>query len=211
MGSMSIPTNLQLIDADQLSFSFWCKIFQDDQVLCGTNNYSCTIIANDTQAGLIFLYKQNSSNYVVAIQMLLEHNTWYHCCFTFNKGVSKWYINGEEQILATNTLNISTLNMENFQIGDIDQSSTNESTAPLISDFRIYVTALTEEDVKELYQTTMTIDNNNNLYARELTNDVIEGISATRQGLLRAEHFNETSTTKFNKDKTVESNYFYEY
>jgi len=37
-----------------------------------------------------------------------------------------------------------------------------------MSDFRIYATALTPEQVKELYHTSMSIDNNGNIHAREL-------------------------------------------
>ena len=37
-----------------------------------------------------------------------------------------------------------------------------------MSDFRIYCTALTDAQIKELYSTSATIDNNGNIYAREL-------------------------------------------
>jgi hypothetical protein len=37
-----------------------------------------------------------------------------------------------------------------------------------MSDFRIYATALTDKQIKELYDTSATIDNLGNVYAREL-------------------------------------------
>jgi hypothetical protein len=37
-----------------------------------------------------------------------------------------------------------------------------------MSDFRIYCTALTAEQVKELYDTSATIDKNGNIYVREV-------------------------------------------
>jgi hypothetical protein len=36
------------------------------------------------------------------------------------------------------------------------------------SDFRLYYTAFTPEQIKELYNTSMSIDNNGNIHAREL-------------------------------------------
>jgi len=37
-----------------------------------------------------------------------------------------------------------------------------------MSDFRLYSTALTAEQIKELYNTSASIDNKGNIYAREL-------------------------------------------
>ena len=37
-----------------------------------------------------------------------------------------------------------------------------------LSDFRVYSTALSADQVKEIYNTSMAIDNNGNIYAREL-------------------------------------------
>ena len=40
-----------------------------------------------------------------------------------------------------------------------------------ISDVRIYATALSLEDIKELYQTSVSIDNKSNIYSREFIED----------------------------------------
>lgn len=207
-----LPTNLTLI-ANQLSCSFWYQPSADNGAYnIIASNYNAPAsgfwISSNCEGNGLWFYNGK----YLGTKAKLTNEVWYHCCFVFDNGIGKWYINGEEQELSKNSLTSSHLTINNLTIGNSYTGSTWDTTqAGIISDFRVYVTALTEEDIKELYQTTMTIDDNNNLYARELTNDVIEGISATRQGLLRAKHFNETSTAKFNKDKTVESNYFYEY
>jgi hypothetical protein len=47
-------------------------------------------------------------------------------------------------------------------------SSTSTPFEGNLSDVRIYATALTPEQIKELYNTSMSIDNNGNIHAREL-------------------------------------------
>ena len=65
-------------------------------------------------------------------------------CGTYNGSANSWSPTGQ------------------FYIGD-----TVEATADF-SDYRIYATALTPEQIKELYNTSATIDNNGNVYAREV-------------------------------------------
>lgn len=92
-----------------------------------------------------------------------EFGQWYHFCFVHTDDNSKLYINGELKITGTST-NIPS---GNYFIGAWNTSS-QQNYDGNISDFRIYATALTEEQVLELYNTSASIDNNGNVYAREL-------------------------------------------
>jgi hypothetical protein len=51
-----------------------------------------------------------------------------------------------------------------------------------MSDFRIYATALLEEDVLDLYHTPFSIDNKGNSYAREVIESEEENINITKTG-----------------------------
>ena len=92
-----------------------------------------------------------------------EFNKWYHFCFVHNDMNSKLYINGELKITGSST----NIQSGNYFIGAWN-TSTQQNYDGNISDFRIYCTALTEDQIKELYNTSMSIDDQGNIYAREL-------------------------------------------
>ena len=98
-------------------------------------------------------------------------NTWNHVAVTWNKNEAfkKLYINGT---LINSTSSYGTLaNIGNvFSIG---ASSSNGAAGGnqvygSMSDFRIYATALSAEDILTLYKNAGAIDNKNNFYSFEL-------------------------------------------
>lgn len=96
-------------------------------------------------------------------------NTWYHFVIVCPNGsenaTRQLYINGVEQTATNNTSNW-TYAIDELQIGK--RSTTSDGFNGQLSDFRIYATALTSEQVVDLYHTSMSIDNQGNTYAREL-------------------------------------------
>ena len=99
----------------------------------------------------------------------LTANTWYHFVvinpdeeIDLNR---KLYINGIEQVQTSSASNW-TYNVNQIQIGK--RNSTSDGFIGKLSDLRLYSTALSEADIKELYQTSALIDRNQNLYVREL-------------------------------------------
>ena len=112
----------------------------------------------------------NYGSFNLNIGQTLAKNTWYHFVLTFDKGVFKFYTNGvlgesiDKSDVAT-TIKCSG-NTQRWSLGDYD--SNTESFVGKLSDFRIYSTTLTADDVKELYQTSATIDKTGKLYCGTL-------------------------------------------
>ena len=96
----------------------------------------------------------------------LLNGEWHMCSITYDGTIIKLYINGvmEKSTPVSGTLNTS----QSFIFGHYGSDTSYYCVDAAISDARIYTTALTPEQIKELYNTSMTIDNNGNIHAREL-------------------------------------------
>lgn len=96
-------------------------------------------------------------------------NIWYHFVIVCPNGsenaTRQLYINGVEQT-ATNSTSNWTYATDELQIGK--RNTTSDGFNGQLSDFRIYTTAFTPEQIADLYHTSMSIDNQGNIYAREL-------------------------------------------
>ena len=84
-----------------------------------------------------------------------EFNKWYHFCFVHTDTNSKLYINGELKITGSYN-NVPT---GNYFIGAWN-TATQQNFDGLMSDFRIYTTALSADDILELYNTPVHLTSN---------------------------------------------------
>ena len=104
------------------------------------------------------------------------YDKWMHIVMIRNASDAKkgyFYINGERYELASvPVIRNITNETYNIQVGDI---ATHNNSAyryvGLMSDFRIYATALSVEDIKDLYNLGASIDSNNNLLTYELNEE----------------------------------------
>ena len=101
-----------------------------------------------------------------------EFNKWNLFTFVHTDSNSKLYVNGELKITGTSA-NIPT---GNYYIGAWN-SVTGQNYEGLMSDFRIYCTALSADDILQLYHTSAKIDNKQNLHTFELNETNINLLS----------------------------------
>lgn len=92
-----------------------------------------------------------------------EFNKWTLFTFVRTASDSKLYVNGELKLTGTS----GTVPTGNYFIGAWS-TVTGQNYEGQMSDFRIYATALTADQVKQLYEAPISLANNGTLFANEL-------------------------------------------
>ncbi len=130
----------------------------------------------NTNSGIRFPVYISGVGYKIAQSSLTPASTlnaWHMLTGTMDANNVKIYYDGEEVgTIATGSTNgIGYANNYIFIGGEASGNSISPASSSYvgnISDVRIYATALTPSQIKELYHTSAVIDNNGNVYAREV-------------------------------------------
>lgn len=144
----------------QLTFAAWIKRSSDDA------NYHYYWNNGGVRLG-IRAYNNVNNYYWIAwthatdstyedhgwVSTVMPKDTWIHVAWVFDSGIWKQYVNG----VLNGTRNDSSYGI--YVYGDVG-SVLGNSWVGNLSDFRIYATALSADDVKSLYQNSATIDSN---------------------------------------------------
>lgn len=127
------------------------------------NGTYCRICISKDGLAVRILLTNGSTNYMGGSTLkdsALTANKWNYFVITFKNGIIKIYING--LLDADLTANITQINFPSSNIS-IGQHGSEKPNAK-VSDFRIYATALSAEDIKSLYNNSAYIDNQGNIY-----------------------------------------------
>lgn len=127
------------------------------------NGTYCRICISKDGLAVRILLTNGSTNYMSGSTLkdsALTANKWNYFVITFKNGIIKIYING--LLDADLTANITQINFPSSNIS-IGQHGSEKPNAK-VSDFRIYATALSAEDIKSLYNNSAYIDNQGNIY-----------------------------------------------
>lgn len=162
-----IIENLALKDMinSAITYAFWIKPESESgarSVYFGS--YSGISWSVEKTAGNQLRLYWNSSPDETCSGAIITDGVWQHICIT-KSGTNdvKVYINGVQK--WTSTATHSSLNFPTtYRIGRDTRSNDGTPYKGLMSDFRIYATALSADDVKSLYQNSAYIDSSGNVY-----------------------------------------------
>ena len=169
-----IPTILTT-DNKNFSISFWTKFDNTSSTMCIYNNRT------STDSGIAVFYIEGKirfddgndtegHNHQWTTSKSFVKDTWYYICLTRSSTKKKMYIDG---ILVDETSDVGGLLHIGTQYASIGSSSTNGNAGSSnmfrgnMTDFRIYCSELTAEDVRQMYFSKAKIDKNGNSFCNE--------------------------------------------
>ena len=161
-GSIQIPNLSTLVPSGEFTMNCW--IYHDstwssktwETIFGGPSGFELEAKNSSTNSPVLYAYSwgKGSATY--------ELNKWNMITMTRNASETKFYINGELKITGS----AGTIPSGNYFIGAWNTSS-QQNYKGRISDFRLYSTVLSVDDIRTLYNTSASIDKNGNMYTYE--------------------------------------------
>ena len=175
-GTQYIYGNCVLTTPQYLTVAFWCKPIAGYGGQTGQGQFSLTINNIGTDAGSDYqggpmnhrdsIIDINGSNGTThkTVSINFTANEWHHYVVVYDGRYARVYKDG----VATATADMGSVmalgSMKGAVIGFSKAGGVWRSNKSYYSDFRIYATALSADDVKSLYQNSAYIDSNGNVY-----------------------------------------------
>ena len=165
--------NVNVPESNALTFAWWMyptQIGSQTSGLFSTSSLDLPTDYNVTAANMRDSCFDccNTSGTCVRIDVAssIVLNEWHHYALVYSGTQLLFYKDGVQVKTANQTGNLKSFTSI-FPFYS-KAGGVNRNTSGGISDFRIYVTALSVNQIKELYNTSATIDNLGNVYAREV-------------------------------------------
>lgn len=162
-----------IINATALTINWWGNIeeysYQNSGILSLSNSSSYPSDYENSalaQYDSIFRFNlTNGNNSSIGSLTLIETGNWHMYTLVFNNGVVQGYRDGE--VITSNSKSGNLAQFIYIYLGINQAGGVYRQTKSKWSDFRIYSTALSASDIKELYNTSASIDKSGNIYAYE--------------------------------------------
>lgn len=158
---------------NELTVSCWFRTntmnSTSPNIFCLGQNSFCRTRLTSYGSGIWWYTRvvSTSAGTTKACKSLID-NEWHHLVYTFKDGIETCYIDGESVGTADRTSTGTYLTCASSFWILAGYSASSERFLGNLSDFRIYATALSADDIMELYHTSASIDNKGNLHTYEV-------------------------------------------
>lgn len=185
------------LSAKAITVAFWVKIpptTTSQHFLFGTfNNWTGNGIGmwRDSQAGYSILIKSDSVAYTTC-SIALSTNTWTHIAIVYNGTEWTVYMDGLG-ITGSTYGSGGTISNPVMYLGNslFNGAPTSEIDEAQLSDFRIYATALSTADIKELCYNKWAVNREGQVFTNILNESTDEKSQKQRTGIQKANYLSE--------------------
>lgn len=190
---------------DNFSFTLWCKANHTGTAA----QYLFTIGRADAGGYGYGIYNNSDTNLNIRFgnagyNVTITKNEWTHIAFTKAGNIIKIYKNGS--VVSTNTFSGTLptysdgkgigLGCFHYASGDIYPGY------GALSDFRVYCTVLSDDDILSLYHTAAKVDNLHNIHTFEYIENNTS-TKLTKQGQFKTQNIQENISVSLPYDKTL--------
>lgn len=190
--NMNITENTLKLLSNQCTVSLWFKKF-DNEHYQGVFQFNPNRIMRlmGFENGKMRFHPLGLTNNSPYIEFDYNINQWYNIVMIVDNLNASLYIDGIQKGSITLTQNISALTPQGIIIGR-DQNDSSRVFNGLITDVRVYSSALSQEDVIELYKLKGSVANNGKLFVNEIKEQAgIINPSITKNSILNSSEINE--------------------
>lgn len=209
-GTCYIYGHCNLVNPIEISVAFWCKPIAGynggttQGQFCLTNQTSISNCGTDYTTGTMNHYDSgirlngSTSSIYIKPSVTFTANSWHHYVITYDGQNGKIYKDGN--LISTTAMSSATSlgSCVGAIIGFSKAGGVWRSNKSYYSDFRIYITALSAEDILDLYHTPANIDNLGNIHGFEI-NEVNTPYSINQIGQINMGNFFENGYQKYLK------------
>lgn len=162
--AIQIPNLSTLLSDGQFTISVWFRkntgewsSLAWETLIGGPSGFELETKNSSTNSPLYYAYSWGAGNVSYTL------DTWHLATMTRTSDGTLFYLDGVQKFTGT----AGSIPSGNYYIGSWKDSS-HQNMRGSVSDFRLYATALSATDIKELYETGQSIDNGGNMYCYEL-------------------------------------------
>lgn len=176
-GIRYIYGNCELTTPQYLTVAFWCKPiagygnYAHNGLFALTNNDIGTGAATDFNTAPMhnrdaYIDMCTSTNVHKTLSFSGTLNEWHHYAVVYDGRYGKAYIDGVQTATLDMNSNLSLASFKAIVLGYSHAGGVYRKLRAYYSDFRIYATALSADDVKKLYNTVASVSNTGVLLTR---------------------------------------------
>ena len=182
-GTIYIYGHCELTSPKNLTVSFWCKPIAGYNNTVDQGQFCLTNISMGSNAGSdyttsamnhrdsIIDFSNGTTTYHKTIPIPFTANEWHHYAISYDGRYMKVFKDGVQTATSDMGSEQTLCSIKGAILGFSKAGGVWRSNKSYYSDFRLYTTTLSADDILELYQVGAKIDKSGNMYGYELKED----------------------------------------